>query len=592
MKVCHITHSWSFRFLCRSLLIATITFSGTSSSVLAQEVEEEPDPAEIANGERLFLETRFAQLFHVFLNDGGSVNDPLSNGDPVLEKAVNWKLSPDQFADGPFAGQSMNCRSCHFVDEIGVEDDGTVDYGMRTYTDFARRSPVPAREDGKTVTVRNSPPLVNASFPRKHFFLHFDAEFPTMVDLVKGTLTGRNYGWLPGERAAAIAHIARIVREDDGTGELASEFEALPYATLLTGTDPNLPEDFVLPEEFRVDVAHATDRDIFQAVSQLIAAYTEDLAFSQDEEGNFNLSPYDVFLEKNHLPRQPRRWESDLAYSHRLLRKIGKLERQGQLQFVSENPNTDNGQFEFHMQSFAFGADELQGLKIFFNQKPRRIQPSDLAQGTIGNCTACHAAPNFTDFKFHNTGIAQAEYDGIHGAGAFAQLKIPGFWPRLFHPNEFLPATEQHPQAQEPFRAIPIAEDPQLTDLGLWNIFLNFDFPELQKQLWRVVCKEARNDQFRGRRHFGVCRPNRLLARTIGQFKTPGLRDLSHSAPYSHTGQADTLKEVIRGYMKNAELRREGELRNGDRALKGIALTEADIVPLVKFLQSFNEDYS
>lgn len=586
MKICTIPYSLSSCILCSSLLLATVTFSGTAFFVFAQEVEEEADPAEIFNGERLFLETRFAQLFHVFLNDGGSVNDHISKGDPVLENAVNWKLSSDQFADSPFAGQSMNCRSCHFVDEIGVEEDGTVDYGMRTYSDFARRSPVPAREDGKTVTVRNSPPLVNASIPRRHFFLHFDAEFPTMVDLVKGTLTGRNYGWLPGERAAAVAHIARIVREDDGTGELASEFEALPYATLLTGTDPNLPEDFILPEEFRVEVANATDQEIFQAVSQLISAYTEDLAFSQDEEGNFNLSPYDVFLEKNGLPRQPRKWESDLAYNHRLLRKIGKLEQQGQLQFVSENPNTDDGRFEFHEQSFVFGADELQGLKIFFNQKPRRIRPSDLTQGTIGNCIACHAAPNFTDFKFHNTGIAQAEYDGIHGAGAFAKLKVPGFWRRLFFPNEFLPATEQHPQAHELFRAVPSAENPQLTDLGLWNIFLNFDFPEHQKQLWRVICKES------GRKHFRRCGPNRLLARTIGQFKTPGLRDLGHSAPYSHTGQADTLEDVIRGYIKNAELRREGELRNGDRRLKGIALTEHDIAPLVKFLKSLNEDYS
>lgn len=50
-------------------------------------------------------------------------------GDPVLEKVMNWKLQPDQFADGPFAGQSMNCRNCHFVDE----QLDAPDYGMRTY---------------------------------------------------------------------------------------------------------------------------------------------------------------------------------------------------------------------------------------------------------------------------------------------------------------------------------------------------------------------------------------------------------------------------------------------------------------------------
>jgi cytochrome c peroxidase len=573
------------------LLLVTLSITANVSLVLAQEAEE-ADPAEITNGERLFLETRFAQFFKVFLDGGGSVNEPLPAGDPALDNAVNWKLQPDQFAVGPFAGQSMNCRSCHFVDEIGVEEDETVDYGMRTYSDFARRSPIPAREDGHTTTVRNSPPLVNASLPRKNIFLHFDAEFPTMVGLVQGTLTGRNYGWISGEAATAIAHIAKIAREDDGLDELASEFENIPYATLLTGTDPTLPEGFVLPEEFRVDVANATDDELFQAIAQLIAAYTEDLAFSKDADGNFNLSPYDVFLQTNGLPRQPRKWESDISYSQRLLRQIRRLEKYGQLKFVSSNPNTEDGEFEFHSQPFVFEEEELQGLKIFFKQKHRQLRPSDLVRGTIGNCIACHTAPNFTDFQFHNTGIAQAEYDGIHGAGDFARLAVPGFWQRLINHNDFLPATEQHPQAKEPFRAIPTSENPQLTDLGLWNIFLNFDFPEQQLQLWQMVCKETRKEQFGGRNHFQACRPNPLLRRTIAQFKTPGLRDLSHSAPYSHTGQADTLEDVIRGYIKNAELRRVDELRNGDRELKGIALTEQDIKPLKMFLQSLNEDYS
>ena len=226
-----------------SLLTSTLYFLVNVPLVLAEETGE-ADPAEITNGERLFLETRFAQFFKDFLGDGGSVNEPLPAGDPALDKVVNWKLPSDQFEPGPFASQSMNCRSCHFVDE----QLDAADYGMRTYSDFARRSPIPAREDGHTTTVRNSPPLVNASLPRKKFFLHFDAEFPTMVDLVKGTLTGRNYGYLANEQAEAIAHIARIVLEDDGMGDLASEFENIPYATLLTGTDPTLPEGFVLPE--------------------------------------------------------------------------------------------------------------------------------------------------------------------------------------------------------------------------------------------------------------------------------------------------------------------------------------------------------
>jgi cytochrome c peroxidase len=35
-----------------------------------------------------------------------------------------------------------------------------------------------------------------------------------------------------------------------------------------------------------------------------------------------------------------------------------------------------------------------------------------------------------------------------------------------------------------------------------------------------------------------------LLDRAIARFKTPGLRDLSHSAPYMHNGQFATLNDI------------------------------------------------
>ena len=106
----------------------------------------------------------------------------------VLETTADARTSP-------FAGKSMNCRACHLVDES--PDPGTT--GTRTYADFARPQPDPAdRGDGRTHTPRNSPPLVNASLARDgDFFLHYDGEFPSAEDLVVGTFTGRNFGWLP-----------------------------------------------------------------------------------------------------------------------------------------------------------------------------------------------------------------------------------------------------------------------------------------------------------------------------------------------------------------------------------------------------------
>ena len=600
---------YSTRFI-RILLILLLTiFSGGGwviSHVDAQETEDAEPPA-ITNGERLFLETRFAQLFKSFLDNGGDTNDSLPFGDPALAKVVNWKLQPDQFVDDPFAGESMNCRSCHFVDEqLDVPD-----YGMRTYSDFARRSPIPDREDGHTTTVRNAPPLVNAALPRKNFLLHFDAEFPTMVDLVKGTLTGRNYGYLASEQEEAVAHVARVIREDDGTGELAQEFGGLAYNVLLSGTDSTIPEEFLLPKEFRVDVSQATDQQIFQAVAQLIAIYTENLIFSQDEEGNFNLSPYDVFLELNNLPRQPRKRESALSYSQRLLETLQSLESRGQLkffnrhfkarkkssskkqsvQFIENNPHTEDGKFQFHDQSFAFGEEELKGLKIFFAQQTHHLRPSDFARGGIGNCIACHAAPNFTDFRFHNTGIAQLEYDRIHGDGTFAGLDIPGLGKRNRNPEAFLPATTQHPHAQEPFRSIPMADNPRLTDLGVWNIFWNPDFLSSQLPIWQILCEDALDEHFGFFHILRSCQPDRLLPRAIATFKTPGLRDLGHSAPYTHSGISNTLEDVIRGYIKNSDLARKGDLRNGAPQLKNIALLQEDIPPLTAFLKSLNEDY-
>ena len=82
-----------------------------------------------------------------------------------------------------------------------------------------------------------------------------------------------------------------------------------------------------------------------------------------------------------------------------------------------------------------------------------------------------------------------------------------------------------------------------------------------------------------------------LLDRAIARFKTPGLRDLSHSAPFMHNGQFATLNDIIDFYIKVSSQSRAGMLRNGAVQLQGIALTTGDIAPLVAFLKSLNEDY-
>ncbi|MEO8427314.1 MAG: hypothetical protein ABI651_09410 [Verrucomicrobiota bacterium] len=519
---------------------------------------EEFDPPEETIGERLFLETRFSQFF--FAHAGGNVNAPLSAGDP----AVDFTLTTNQPLAGPFKGQAMNCRACHLVDEF------TEGPGNRAYADFARRSPIPDRGDGRSFTPRNSPGLVNATLSRPgSFFLHFDGEFPTTKDLIIGTYTGRNFGWLATEREQAIAHFGRVIREDDGTGDLAKE-NGGAYAVVLAGVDPAIPSEFRIPAEFRIDVATASDEQILDAAAALVEVYLLGLVFELDDNGEFDGSPYDLFLKKNHLPRQPAQGETPADYSRRLLALLNAIPIPN---FVSDADN----KFETHDQAFEFGTTELTGLRVFFATAPS-ANPS---AGGVGNCIACHTAPNFTDFSFHNTGATQEEYDAVHGQGAFLRLRIPGLSERTANYDAYLPPTPLHPQATGPFITPPSLDNPNDVDLGAWNVFANPDHPLAQPGFAEVLVRNTR-----------VRSPAALLQRAIALFKTSGLRDLGHSAPYLHTGRMDSLEVVVNFYLDFSNRSRNGEVRNGARELNGMHLAPVDIAPLAAFLRALNADYN
>lgn len=546
--------------------------------VQAHGQEEEPDPPEVVVGERLFLETRFAEFYH--RSSPEDANRVLGRGDPVMDVT---RTTGDDLA-GPFKGLSMNCRACHLVDEF-VDQKGA---GIRTYADYARRSPIPARGDARPTTLRNSPPQVNASLPREFRFFHFDGEFVTMEDLVKGTFTGRNFGWLPAEERVAIAHIAFIIRNDDGMFPFPEE-PGGSYAKILKGTDPDIPPELRLPERYRLDVRgpKVSDVEVLDAVARLVAAYVESLEFHRDKASkSYDTSPYDVFLRRNDLPVMPGPGEDDLAYSRRLAKLVEGLESP---KFVTP----DGRKFKYHDQPFGFGARELEGLKIFLREPaaaPRGRAPAS----KVGNCIACHAAPNFTDFVFHNTGAAQEEYDSVHGAGSFAAITIPGDPPearkagdvsyqqRQDNYRAYLPTQPQHPSSDEgPFASVPSVDRPGHTDLGLWNVFLNPSFPKPQDALLRLL----------RRAHPGISDPSVLLTKTIAVFKTPGLRDLGHSAPYLHTGRMNGLEDVVRFYGRFSNLMREGKVRNGAPELARVYLSDEDVSPLAAFLRSLNEDY-
>ena len=518
-------------------------------------------PADQNIGERLFVDTRFAQFFAANSTD---VNAQLGTGDPAVTQVQNVYGGA---MPGPFAGESINCRSCHFV----VEFQGVAGAGNRTYADFTTRSPMPRPMNGFTSTPRNAMQMVGSLQTHDGpTFLHFDGQFTTPEDLVKSTLTGRNFGWGATQTQQAIAHIAAVIRGDNGKNVPAQEYGCnLSYATIFLGTDPSIPADCQLPPEERLDVTAASDDAIVDAVSHLVAQYMAGLLFKQDQFGRYYASPYDVFLRVNHLPVQPAAGQTVAQYDQELYSAVLAL----------KNPTWVDGtygSFEYHAQPFQFGPTELAGLKIFLNSAPGATNDSQHA----GNCAACHTPPNFTDFAFHNTGASQEEYDAANGAGAFMALAIPNLAQRSQNYNAYLPVTADHPNASEAFRHAPVPGSPQYADLGLWNVYLNPDYPNPQADLTTVVCAMAQS-----------CAADKGLAATIAQFKTPMLRDLEDSAPYLHNGSKLTFGDVVNFYINSSQLAREGLLRNPTPEFQSMSISPSDLSALVAFLKSLTEDY-
>ncbi|HEY9126587.1 MAG TPA: hypothetical protein VIM62_05635 [Acidobacteriaceae bacterium] len=543
------------------LIVSTLILNGCGAGKAPlAPASEGATPATDSIGERIFLDTRFGEYFATHMT---GINDPLPVGDPVVATVETTSGT----LPGPFAGQAMNCRSCHFVTEF----QGVAGAGNRTYADYTFRSPIPKAMDGFDHTPRNAMQMVDSFTPRAGaLFLHFDGEFASAEDLVIGTMTGRNFGWSPSQYKQALAHIAAVVRGDNGSDQLAADrTNGLSYAVLFKGTDSRITSDLLIPASLRIDVSTATDDQVVHLLAVCVGQYMKDLLYQRDEYNQYVGTPYDNFLRVNHLPQQPLAGETRAAYQQRLYKAVLAL----------SNPTyitTADGSFAYHSNPYQFGALELQGLKIFLKAGAANGGSGQHA----GNCAACHQAPDFTDFGFHATGVSQVEYDAIHGSGAFLQLAVPSLAQRNANYDLYLPVTPNHPGAQETFRRAASASNPNYADLGLWNIYQNADYPNPQSGLKSFVCAIGKD-----------CTVDSGLASTIAQFKTPILRDLEDSAPYFHNGTAAHLDDVINHYINVSQLAQAGLLRNAPAEFANISLTSDDVAALVAFLQSLTEDY-
>ncbi|HZS05195.1 MAG TPA: cytochrome c peroxidase [Blastocatellia bacterium] len=278
------------------------------------------------------------------------------------------RLGERLFKDARFSTSKgdfpASCSTCHLYDEDPQ--------GRRAYADFLNRSWVSYRfGDPRRNELRNSPTIFDvAESPR----LHFDGEFGSLEELVKGTFAGRPMGWLPGEQPQAFAQIQAIVLSDKGDESGAGSYRELFRKT------------------YGIELEKLSRDEVVSLVARAVADFVRSLASERN-------SPWDQFIRINNLDAAPASGEDAKAFARRLLAKVSGLENKSALRLPK-----------------GFSADALRGLKFFFRTE---------GATPVGNCVACHAPPLFTDFSFHNIGISQVEYDQMHGAGKFATLVIP-----------------------------------------------------------------------------------------------------------------------------------------------------------------------
>jgi len=79
----------------------------------------------------------------------------------------------------------------------------------------------------------------------------------------------------------------------------------------------------------------------------------------------------------------------------------------------------------------------------------------------------------------------------------------------------------------------------------------------------------------------------RLTHRNWGEFKIPGLRAVAATAPYMHNGSLPTLRDVVLHYSNLDEERLHTD---GEKILRPLQLSDAEIDDLVSFLRSLGEE--
>jgi cytochrome c peroxidase len=165
-------------------------------------------------------------------------------------------------------------------------------------------------------------------------------------------------------------------------------------------------------------------------------------------------------------------------------------------------------------------------------------------------CIECHSfstgSPFFTDFKFHNTGIAAKDITFEHLSGLAKQMTDNESISSRSKPINLtnnLPASVRETQASAPL----LAHTQGFSELGRY-----------------LVTKQLKD---------------------IGAFKTPTLRDIELTTPYMHNGSEKTLIDVVRFYNRGGNAN-----ANLDERMRLLHLSDEEINDLVEFMRALTSD--
>jgi len=146
-----------------------------------------------------------------------------------------------------------------------------------------------------------------------------------------------------------------------------------------------------------------------------------------------------------------------------------------------------------------------------------------------GNCSVCHFGPQFTNGEFSDTGIPFFAGKGRVDAGRSEGIRK--------------------------VKASP------------YNLLGRFN-------------DDATRANATSTRHV------ELQHRNFGEFRVPGLRNVALTAPYMHNGSIASLREVVQHY---SDIDEERLHLDGEKILRKLNLTPAEIDDLVAFLESLSE---